>query len=135
MHKALKEREQQRAAFIELARSYVHKVGQLLPVSCGVVCGSVARGDFNLGSDIDVLIISDSLPPHPLDRMELLYRYVEAGLEPKGYTTDEFITMLGKGNPLAMDAKQNGVVVQDNGWWEKLVQVVKQKDLHAVRQA
>lgn len=42
--------------------------------------------------------------------------------------------MLGKDNPLALDTWQNGGVVQDNGWWWKLTQAVKQKELGAVRE-
>ena len=50
-----------------------------------VIC-SVARGDFNDGLDIDVVIIARNLPKHPLERMKLLYENIPALIEPKAYT-------------------------------------------------
>jgi hypothetical protein len=91
-----------------------------------------AGGDFNLGSDIDVLIISNSLPEGFFKRIELLYHYVQGMIEPKGYTQTEFLNMFtrftdAKGlrfhsnNPLAIDALKNGEILLDNGFWQKLM--------------
>jgi hypothetical protein len=80
-----------------------------------VLYGSFDRGDFNLGSDIDVLIVSDSLPTHPLARSELLYRFVRGGIEPKGYTAAEFARMLRSNNPIALEAREHGITLWDDG--------------------
>ena len=45
------------------------------------VIGSVARGDFNDASDIDVVIIARNLPKNPLERMKLLYENIPALVE------------------------------------------------------
>ncbi|MGI8900679.1 MAG: nucleotidyltransferase domain-containing protein [Nocardioides sp.] len=40
-----------------------------LGIRAVVVFGSVARGDFNVWSDIDVLVVADNLPARRLDRL------------------------------------------------------------------
>ena len=120
MHKALAARKKQRQAGIHLAKQYTRRLKSILGSLCAVLCGSFARGDFNLGSDVDVLIISDSLPPHPLARMKFLYRYVEGEIEPKGYRREEFSRMLSSNNPIAVDAFKNGIVLIDDGFWMRL---------------
>ncbi|MCX7844552.1 MAG: hypothetical protein N2507_04370 [Candidatus Bipolaricaulota bacterium] len=57
---------------------------------------AVARGDFHFASDIDVLLVAPELPPHPLRRLALLYRFVTPGIEPKAYTLAEFQGLLAK---------------------------------------
>lgn len=86
-------------------------------IKAAIVYGSMARGAFNLGSDIDLVIISDQLPAHPLERMKLLYSHVEGGLEPKGYTAFEIQKMLNKNNAMLEDAFAHGVFLWDDGTW------------------
>jgi len=68
-------------------------------VLASAVIGSVARGDFNQASNIDVIIISDNLPDSPLARSELLYRDLPPKVEPKAFTPAEFRCMVSKRNP------------------------------------
>lgn len=100
---------------MELARSYAEKLRSELGPLTAIVYGSVARGDFNLGSDVDVLIIAERMPPHPLARMEILYSpCLEPPLEPKGYTPAEFRDLLSKGHPAVLEAYEQGVAVADD---------------------
>lgn len=115
MRRALEERRRQRREAQRLAADYVQQLRKLLGPLTGVLYGSFARGDFNLGSDIDVLIVSDSLPTHPLARSELLYRFVRGGIEPKGYTAAEFARMLRSNNPIALEAREHGITLWDDG--------------------
>jgi len=92
-----------------------------MDVLAGVVFGSYARGDFNLGSDIDILLLSDALPADPRKRSELLYEHIEGRLEPKGYTREEFTDLLRRRNPIAVDAVRHGVSVWDNGCWREIL--------------
>jgi len=57
----------------------------------------VARGDWNLHSDIDLLVVGD-LPAEPLARSAFLYRFAQGHQEPKGLTGGEFsrLKRLGK---------------------------------------
>ena len=79
-----------------------------------IVYGSVSRGDFNLGSDVDILIISEGLPNHPLERMEVLFSCHEPPLEPKGYTQAEFRALLAKRNSAIAEILKEGIVVVDD---------------------
>lgn len=116
MIKALEERKREREEAINRATRFVHKLRAVIGPLAGILYGSFARGDFHLGSDIDVLVISDSLPAFTLERMELLYRYVEGGIEPKGYTREEFQRMKKSGNPTVLGALKEGVVLWDDGF-------------------
>lgn len=115
LHPALQRRLQEQAQLLEIARRYARKLSERLPVRWAIVAGSVARGDFNAGSDIDVLVLSDALPSHPLRRAELLYDAAVGGVEPKGLTVAEFARELRRRNPLALEAVELGVVVYPEG--------------------
>jgi predicted nucleotidyltransferase len=84
----------------------------------GVLYGSMARGDNNLWSDIDFLVISDKLPENPLKRLEFLYSLIETSIEVKGYTRNEFLKMIEKRNPTALDSLMEGKIIVDDGFWE-----------------
>ena len=71
------------------ARAYATRVRRDFPDARVFLYGSVARGDFNLHSDIDLLVVA-ALPEHPLRRSEVLYRYVVGREEPKGLTPAEY---------------------------------------------
>ncbi|MBU4222614.1 MAG: nucleotidyltransferase domain-containing protein [Euryarchaeota archaeon] len=78
----------------------------------------MARGDNNLWSDIDFLVIFDNLPEHPLKRLEFLYSFADTPIEVKGYTKREFLKLIEKRNPLALDALVEGKLLVDDGFWE-----------------
>jgi predicted nucleotidyltransferase len=82
-----------------------------MPLSAAVVAGSVARGDFNLWSDVDVVVVSDALPAQGDERAELLARDAEPGLEVHGYTGAEFARALERGDRLVLEAAELGVVL------------------------
>lgn len=96
--KALTERRsQEREALIDQAQDYVRRLRGVLPDARVFLYGSVARGDFNLSSDIDLLVVSDQLPDEPLKRAELLYSLVRDREEPKGLQTREYDALAGTG--------------------------------------
>ncbi|MFQ5814818.1 MAG: nucleotidyltransferase domain-containing protein [Anaerolineae bacterium] len=113
MLKALEERRRQREEFVDMARTYAEVLRGRLGKLTAIVYGSVSRGDFNLGSDVDVLIISEGLPRHPLERMEVLYSCHEPPLEPKGYTLAEFRALLAKRNSAIAEILKDGITVVD----------------------
>lgn len=120
MHKAIAQRKAEQEAMKNLALRYVQRLKTELGPLTAVLVGSVARGDFNRWSDIDVLIISDVLPAHPLKRMDLLYRSVEGGIEPKGYTRQQYLRMLLARHPWALDAVEHGILLMDDGFWSQV---------------
>lgn len=115
LHPAIQRRMACRRRLLETARRYAQTLSTELAVQWVVVVGSVARGDFHAGSDIDVLVVSEALPAGPLERAELLYRFTQGGVEPKGFSRNELVEALRRRNPLALEAVQLGVVVYPQG--------------------
>lgn len=113
MREALRRRAEERAALIGIARRYLADLRAVLGDARGWVVGSVARGDFHDGSDIDVVIVAPGLPAHPLARLELLYRAAPPRVEPKGYTPDEWETERVRGNPIVLEALTLGVPLHE----------------------
>lgn len=114
MLEILQRRKDQRTKWLEMATVYAERLRERLGKVTAVVYGSVARGDFSLGSDVDILIVSEELPGHPLARMELLYACLEGPLEPRGYTLTEFQTFRAKGHPFLATVLGEGVAVTDD---------------------
>lgn len=101
-----------------ILREYSKAVSSKLGKFTGVLYGSIARGDYNVWSDIDFLVVSDKLPENPLRRLELLYSLSDVPIEVKGYTRNEFLKMIEQRNPIALDALVEGKVIADDGFWE-----------------
>lgn len=120
MLKALEDRKLEREKVIRLAEKYFHRISRLISIRAGILYGSYARGDFHAGSDIDLIIIAEDLPEHPLDRWELLYSCISGGMEPKGYTVSEFLKLKGNRNPFILELLSEGVTVFDTGFWGAL---------------
>jgi predicted nucleotidyltransferase len=107
----LERRRVEREQRLALARKHVEQIGRRIPVTGAVVAGSIARGDFNLWSDIDVVVVSDALPAPGPARAELLAHEAAPGLELHGYTSAEFTRALERGDRLALEAVESGVVL------------------------
>jgi hypothetical protein len=107
----LAERRREREGLIELARTYVEQLSTRLAVEAAAVVGSVARGDFNVWSDVDVVVLVDDLPARAPDRSGLLLADAPARVQPVGFTRRELTDALRRGNPLAREAVGNGVVL------------------------
>lgn len=77
-----------------------------------ILFGSFARGDFNEGSDVDLIVIADWHEPF-LDRIKVLLDMNDFGLplEPIGYTEDEFEQMAKEGNPFISEVITSGKVI------------------------
>ena len=89
--KALEQRRKEaQSQLIEEGRAYAVRVRREFPHASIFLYGSVARGHFNLSSDIDLLVVDAMLPKHPLERSALLYRFVTSREEPKGLLVEEF---------------------------------------------
>jgi len=104
----LRRRRAWRDGLIEDARRFVHDVERRLELRAAVVIGSVARGDFNQWSDVDVLVIADALPERGLDRLKALDPR-PAMIQPIPWTPEEWRRALARGNPMAAEARDRGV--------------------------
>lgn len=103
-------RRAQRTELIDRARLFATSLDRSLEVVAAVVVGSVARGDFNLWSDVDLLIVAGHLPDRLLDRLEALGR-PPPWVEPIVWAPTEWETALRRRNPLAVEAIDRGVWV------------------------
>lgn len=111
----------------DILAEYSKVVSSKLGKFTGVLYGSMARGDYNVWSDIDFLVISDKLPKNPLKRLEFLYSLTETPIEVKGYTRNEFLKMIEKRNPMALDSLVEGKLIMDDGFWK--IAMIKFEDV------
>lgn len=105
----LAERREAKARLTALARKFVERASDRIRIVAAVLVGSVARGDFNVWSDIDVVVIAEALPERFLERQALLLEHAPPGVQPVAFTVAEFRTALAKGNRLAREALEAGV--------------------------
>jgi uncharacterized protein len=111
MSEAVAARREEREALIALAREYVERLSRRLQVTAAVVAGSVARGDFNVWSDVDVLVVTEDLPSRMPERMAVLLADAPPRVQPIGFTRGELEEARRRGNKLVADADEYGVVL------------------------
>ena len=109
MTRAVEERRAERERLIESARAHVERLARSLPIRRAAVVGSVARGDFNVWSDVDVVVIADGLPARTLDRLELLMEGRPPRVEVIGFTPEELEDARRRRNRLAVELDTVGV--------------------------
>jgi predicted nucleotidyltransferase len=78
------------------ARGFAERLRNVLPDARVWLYGSVARGDWNLHSDIDLLVVG-GVPKDPLERSTFLYQFTTGREEPKGLTVAEFDHLKAQG--------------------------------------
>lgn len=108
---AVAERRRKRQRLLARAAQYAEALGGRLKLRAAIVAGSVARGDFNVWSDIDVVVIAEGLPERVPERELALIADAPARVQPVGFTPGEFEAALARRNPLVREAVEAGVVV------------------------
>ena len=105
----IKERIKQREKIIREVRRWVESIQFTVTA---VIIGSYARGDFNVWSDVDVVLISDRFLENPLERL----RQIDPlpGVEAIPLRIDEFRKLREKKNLVAVEADTTGIVVRDD---------------------
>jgi uncharacterized protein len=112
MSDLLADRRRARERMIALAARYVHALRNRVGVVAAAVAGSVARGDFNVWSDIDVLVVAEGLPARLPDRGALLASVAPPGVQAVGFSPAEFREAWRRGNRLVREAVEGGVVLE-----------------------
>lgn len=108
---AVARRRAERAALLEQAERWAQALARRLPsLRAAVVVGSVARGDFNRWSDLDVLVIADDLPGRWLDRCDRMAP-VPPGLQAIAWTPAELAARRRRRDPITVEAETIGMVV------------------------
>lgn len=114
MQHALERRRTERAALLAEARGALPTLRRALGPVTVVVHGSVARGDFNRWSDIDLLIVAPALARGPLPRLARLLELCPPGVEPRGYTAAEFLHLRAMGDAQLARLLAEGVTLADD---------------------
>ena len=119
MAEALDNRRRERERALGVARSYVEQLSLRLPLVAAAVVGSVARGDFNVWSDIDIVVVAETLPLRAPDRGALLVTDSPAGVQPVGFTPEEFERAWTRRNALAREAAEHGVALTGEAFFRR----------------
>ena len=109
----VRERLEKQRKVIEEASRIVNELRKVLGKVTVILYGSYVRGDFNLWSDVDIIIISDrfsNVPP--LERYDLVMRLLPGGYEPKLWTVEEARKQLSK--PWWREALKYSIVLADD---------------------
>lgn len=94
----------------DILENVVKYLVEKLDIKAIILFGSRARGDYTPWSDYDLLIIGD-FKENYLDRIKVLLEMignVPMDIEPHPYTLKEALEMLRKGNPMIVDALEDG---------------------------
>ena len=108
VERVLERRRAWRDALVEDARRFADALARRVELRAAVVIGSVARGDFNRWSDVDVLVIADALPARALDRLTACEPRPPM-IQPIPWTPDEWRRERSRGNPIALEALDRGI--------------------------
>ncbi len=118
----IREREEERRKVIREAKAWAKS---LQFKSTVILIGSYARGDFNLWSDVDIILIAH-FRGNVLQRLKNINH--PAGYEILPLTPDEFYRLVERKDPLALDALTYGVVLRDD---LGIVKMLKKINKHA----
>lgn len=118
--------------FSKEIRIYCKKVLEKLSPRSIILYGSMATGSYGVGSDIDIIVISEKLPKNFLERLTILFElnHATAPIEPLGYTPEEFLDMIMRRHPTALYAVADGKPLYDDGFFieaKNVFETVKEK--------
>jgi len=106
----------------KLIKRFLLEINQLSP-KCVILFGSYAKGNFTEGSDIDLCVIAERLPEDELRRRTLVGLYNTPKITAMGFYPQEFINFLKKRRCFVYDIISDGIVVYDDGFFEKIKSV------------
>ena len=104
----IEKRKQIRAKIIKEAKEWAES---LKGKYTAILIGSYAKGDFNIWSDVDIVLISD-FKGNPLERLKSID--MPAGYEIIPLTFEEFMRLLSKKDPIAKDAIKYKLILRDD---------------------
>ncbi len=111
--KIVKERIEEQRRIIEETFRIANLLKKVLGKVTVILYGSYVRGDFNLWSDVDIIIISDKFSGiPPLERYDLVMKLLPAKYEPKLWTVEEAKKQLSK--PWWREALKHSLVIIDD---------------------
>ena len=86
-----------------------------------VLTGSLAKGSYTGTSDADILVIADNLPTSILERYALFAEpSMPIDLQPRVYTTKEFMSKLHQGDRFAVESLEIGMPLHGEQFFKGL---------------
>lgn len=108
----IEKRRKEKERLIKRAREFIQRARKFGRISV-ILYGSVARGDFNVWSDIDLIVVAEKFPESMLRRQDVLLTLKVPKIEPKGYTKEEFEKMIRLKSPFIKILKKEGIFILD----------------------
>lgn len=105
---------------------FLHKFYSNFSAELIILFGSSARGNFNYRSDIDLLIISDSIQGNYFERLRKMYEISKGGIDFFVYNTEEFKKMVKEFHITALEALSEGIFLLDKGLGKKYKNLIDQ---------
>jgi len=108
---------------IDAVRSYIGKLIKAgYPIKSAVLFGSRARGDWLVTSDVDLLVIIPNTQQGFIERIVEFSRFWDGpwALDVFPYTIDEVRRLLNRGSVALYDALDYGLVIHDDGTFQRL---------------
>ncbi|MBC7128617.1 MAG: nucleotidyltransferase domain-containing protein [Thermoplasmatales archaeon] len=114
MHKLCRVDIKRSKEILEGIEKYKEKIIKILKPEKIILFGSFARGDFNEGSDIDIVVIAE-WKENFLDRIKILMDLNDYSLpvEAIGYTKEEFEKMKEEKNPFILNILEEGKIIYE----------------------
>ena len=108
----------------EVAKRALERLSRALKLKGLVLFGSRSRGDWKPWSDYDLLIIADFEEGYMerIPKILELLSDIPAHVEPHPYTIEEAKAMLRRGNPIIVDALEEGKVLYSTPELEELIE-------------
>ncbi|MEM4311572.1 MAG: nucleotidyltransferase domain-containing protein [Nitrososphaerales archaeon] len=115
LYGAIEERRKKRLEVIERVKVLCKNLRKKYPLFTIMLIGSFSRGDFNLHSDIDILIIFDKeLPKSPLERYKLVEDFLEPNMEAQIIGLKEFKKRVEKRDPVINKILKDAMIIEDD---------------------
>ncbi|MGB9660350.1 MAG: nucleotidyltransferase domain-containing protein [Nitrososphaerales archaeon] len=102
----------------KVIKEAIERASSLPYRATATLIGSYARGDFNLWSDVDIVLIAD-FKGNPLERLKLID--APYGFQIIPLMKEEFLRLLERRNPIAVEVVQNGIILRDDFGINKLI--------------
>jgi len=89
-----------------------------------ILIGSLARKDYTAFSDADIIVISDNVPPRPIDRIgEFIDPALPIDIEPRIYTSKEILMMAKKKSRIIKEIIEHGILLSGD---EKIIEGLRE---------
>lgn len=123
MANPIERRRRERASVIEEARRFAEELSKVFGGLAAILYGSYARGDFNLWSDVDLIVVvrDRAVPGNPIRRLEPVLDLIPPNFEVKILTMSEFEKSIRRMNPVVLKILKEAVLLFDTIGVGKLI--------------